>query len=184
MTPQEAMDVVGRVQAGQDIEAVLSLVKSGSLLMQLRVAPETRLRYDLPFSQQMPVDLLSSGSPYLASLVYEAMWPPSSSFRTHDVVRFSSQYLKPYHAAVLVEPLLEQVIPSRWTTISRDDKLLKDLLAAYFTREYHLFPVFHKDRFLEDMASGQTDCCSSLLVNTVLAYACVKLLPLIFLTTF
>jgi hypothetical protein len=52
---------------------------------------------------------------------------------------------------------------------------MKDLLAAYFTREYHLLPVFPKDQFLEDMANMKTGCCSSLLVNAVLGYGCVSL---------
>ena len=56
---------------------------------------------------------------------------------------------------------------------------MRDLLAAYFTHEYHSWPVFHKDHFLEDMASSQkeerrTSCCSSLLVNVTLAFACVN----------
>jgi hypothetical protein len=63
--------------------------------------------------------------------------------------------------------------------LSKDDVLLRDLLAAYFTHEYHLFPVFHKDYFLEDIATAQkqrqrTSCCSALLVNATLAYACVS----------
>jgi hypothetical protein len=56
---------------------------------------------------------------------------------------------------------------------------MRDLLAAYFTHEYHSWPVFQKDYFLEDMANAETDkrrtpCCSALLVNATLAYACVS----------
>ncbi|KAF3011042.1 hypothetical protein E8E13_011043 [Curvularia kusanoi] len=77
----------------------------------------------------------------------------------------------------MIEPRLESAKPSEWTTVSKDDALMRKLLAAFFTHEYHLSPAFYKDYFLEDMAVGQKHrtknmCCSSLLVNAVLAWAC------------
>ena len=68
--------------------------------------------------------------------------------------------------------------PSEWTSVCKDDGLLRDILTAYFMHEYHTFPVFHLDYFFEDMQSPRTNkrdirFCSALLVNAVLAYGCV-----------
>jgi len=60
---------------------------------------------------------------------------------------YQDQYVKPYHAALFIEPRLANARPSDWTTVSKDDALMRDLLAAYFMHEYHFLPVFQKDYF-------------------------------------
>ncbi|KAF2651945.1 hypothetical protein K491DRAFT_72640 [Lophiostoma macrostomum CBS 122681] len=81
------------------------------------------------------------------------------------------QYLKPYHGARLVEPLLGEVNPSRWTNVISDKQLYRRLLEAYILFQYSSCPVFQKELFLQDMVHGRTTFCSPLLVNTVLACA-------------
>ncbi|EOA89630.1 uncharacterized protein SETTUDRAFT_103856 [Exserohilum turcica Et28A] len=190
---QDAIELFHRVRAGGDVAAIVSHARDGNLLLQLHLAPETRFRYELPYSRDMPTLLLTSGSPYLDSLVYEAAaqralllqaQDPATTEPEHRVFppeytssEYRSEYVRPYHAAVLIEPRIENVKPSEWTTVSKDDALMRDLLTAYFAHEYHLWPVFHKDYFLEDMAkpkseNRKTPCCSALLVNAILAYAC------------
>jgi hypothetical protein len=190
---QDAVELFRRVRAGGDLEATLNHVRDGDLLLQMHLVPEIRLRYELPYSRDIPALLMASGSPYLDSTIYEAASQRVlHSHILHTTVTESEQhvspegtstymspYVKPYHAAVFIEPRLETVRPSQWTNVCKDDVLMRDLLAAYFTHEYHSWPGFHKDHFLEDMASSQkeerrTSCCSSLLVNVTLAYACVS----------
>lgn len=138
--------------------------------------------------------LLTSGSPYINSKILEAashcnLLPVANELAAAEPelrilpdinsMTYQSQYNTPYHGAVLIEPRLEAVKPSEWTTVCKDDALLRKLLAAFFTHEYHLCPAFHKDYFLEDMAAEPGNrakmlCCSPLLVNAVLAYACVS----------
>lgn len=48
------------------------------------------------------------------------------------------------------------------------------LLKLYFQYEHQFLSFFHKDLFLDDMLSGSTTFCSELLVNAVLALACVR----------
>lgn len=172
MKGEEVRKILPRLQAGEDVETLLSFLKVGDLLLQLRTVPESRLRYDLPYGRNMPAVLLSSSSPYFGSLIYQATWSHSEDHSA--TAKYQSNYLKPYHVATFFEPLLDNTKPSMWTNVSKDDDLMRGLLSAYFSREYHLFPVFHKDYFLQDMASGWTDCCSSLLVNTILAYSFVR----------
>lgn len=193
---QDATELFLRVRAGGDIATIVKHVQDGNLLLQLQLVPETRFRYELPYSRDMPTLLLTSGSPYLNSLIYEAtsqrvldsQTPVSAAMEPNQRIfpaeyassEYRSEYVRPYHAAVLVEPRLRSVKPSEWTTVCKDDALLRELLTAYFTHEYHLWPAFQKDCFLEDMAkpradNSKTPSCSPLLVNAILAYACVSI---------
>ena len=170
------------------------MLETETLLLQMHLVPETRLRYKLPYSRDIPESLLTSGSLYLDSMIYDAASQRALQLRHKAHVAEPKQhifpaeassihqdsYVKPYHAAVFVERRLENARPSEWTTVSKDNALMRDLLATYFTHEYHLFPVFQKDYCLEDMADpGITnqakECCSALLVNALLAYACVSI---------
>lgn len=89
-------------------------------------------------------------------------------------IAYHSLYLKPYHAAELVEPLLSSVKPSLWTSVCSDDELMRRLLSVHFLYQYPTFTAFHKDYFLKDMAAHRQNFCSTLLVNAVLAYSCVR----------
>lgn len=73
----------------------------------------------------------------------------------------------------MIEPLLSDAKPSLWTSVCNDDELMRDLLIVLFRCEYQLTAAFHKDLLLEDMTARHTDFCSLLLVNVLLAYACV-----------
>lgn len=52
---------------------------------------------------------------------------------------------------------------------------MRDLLHLYLLHEYHWLTCFPKDHFLDDMLSESERFCSSLLVNAVLAQACVSI---------
>lgn len=67
-------------------------------------------------------------------------------------------------------------VPARpWTTVTSDDSLVSHLVSTYFTWYHHTYPTLVEDRFIADMQGGNLDCtfCSPLLVNAVLAAACV-----------
>lgn len=75
-----------------------------------------------------------------------------------------------FHAANVAEPLLSDANPSNWTSVSKDDALMRDLLAVWIRCEYSFATAFQKDLLFEDMASHSQGFCSELLVNVVLAY--------------
>ncbi|KAH6683674.1 hypothetical protein F5X68DRAFT_171888 [Plectosphaerella plurivora] len=181
----EVQDILGRLRAGVSVESILSHVETGDLLVQLAVTPEARLRYEFPYIVDMPAGLLSN-NPYLESMLFESstLLPSSPTgpatmgrdvsvliqkFGTAD---YQSPYLKPIHAAEVIEPRLSSVKPSQWTSVSSDDTLMRQLLATFFRTEYLFNLPFQKDLFLEDMAAQRTTFCSSLLVNAVMSYCC------------
>lgn len=200
---QQALAILRRLRAGDRPELVLGQLSAGSALLQLSVKPEVRYRYVFPVMAEMPPGLVLD-NPYLDSVLYEAalLFPSSSSSSSspstaspplsppleasnspaqarhlshvHHRREIQSLYVMPYHAAETIIPRLCSVCPSAWTSVCKDDVLMRNLLASYFKNDYNCVAAFHIDYFLEDMATGRTDYCSSLLVNAVLAAACVS----------
>ena len=162
---EDAINIIHRIRAGADFEAVVRQVKDGNLLMQLSLMPETRRRYELPYTTKMPAFLLTPDNPYAPPAILNTQLDLRDS-------RWSSCYTKPYHAAVVSDTLINKVTILKWTTVISSDELLRQLLRTFFQFAYAEWFPFHKDLFLSDMAANRTDFCSSLLVNAVLANAC------------
>ncbi|KAF2692176.1 hypothetical protein K458DRAFT_286529, partial [Lentithecium fluviatile CBS 122367] len=174
----DAFEILRRIRAGENAEGIVRHVQEGNLLMELSVVPETRLRYQFPYIANMPSALLTPENKYLSSLLYEAIQAgsPSNEAAPAQSLLEQSPYAKPIHAARMIDPLLEQAKASEWTSVSTNDRLMRRLLEEYFVNEHPWELVIHKDYFLEDLSTGKTDFCSSLLVNALLAKACVNTL--------
>ncbi|KAK1757423.1 hypothetical protein QBC47DRAFT_155922 [Echria macrotheca] len=181
---RDAKEIFRRIRAGADIHSILRYVNYGDPLVQLAVVPEARYRYEFPFVSEMPALLIRPDNPYLDSKVYEfSLRPPLETKGQSNSTTSSSSpepvgdptlepYLKPFHAVTMLDPLLDAVKPSKWTSVSSDDTLLRKLLHEYFVNEHECFTVFHKDFFLQDMANMRPRFCSQLLVNAVLCMGC------------
>jgi hypothetical protein len=183
---QDALDILHRLRTGADVEGIVKHIRDGDLLVQLSLAPDTEFRYEFPAGFGVPSHFLSdSTNPYLSSFLYDAVWNTSPSTNMAHVGDFNRSrepsYSVPYHAASHVDVRISKIYPSKWTSVSTDDDLMRKLLHIYFASEYTSFPFFHKDHFLNDMAAGGQQFCSPLLVNTILALAWVSRFLLIFL---
>lgn len=169
-----------RIKMGADVEEVLRHVRDGDLLVQLSVEPETRLRYTLPYMDSMPAFLLVDDNQYLSTPLYEATFKaPTSTSDTLDpdesnTRKYMDPYMKPSHAAEVVEPILDRAHARQWTNIISDDGLFRRLITIYLSHQHAAFFWFKKELFLEDLVARRTQFCSSLLVNAVLAAACVS----------
>jgi hypothetical protein len=174
----DAATIFQQVRRGADPHSLLQNIEVGDVILQLKVTPETRYRFEFPYKSEMPASLLAPRNPYLGSVLYEAACITSNSYpAASDSLHnhFTPQYLKPYLAAKIVDHRLDSIKPSKWTNVSDDDDLMRRLLRLYLFHEYQMFPFFHIDHFLDDMLSGSKRFCSSLLVNSILAYAYVRL---------
>ena len=192
---KEGQQILRRIKAGADVDTLLSQIRDGNLLLQLALVPETRFRYEFPYISRMPEVLLQGENPYLQTILYEptavglspnlnvrsgaasttitADTVAPSSYKALGSSDYQSPYKMPFYAAELVEPLLGSIKSSQWTSVKIDVELMRTLLSGYFLNEYPWFPIFHKACFLEDMEAFRPEFCSSLLVNSVFAYACV-----------
>ena len=178
---KDAIDVVRRLRTDGDVATVIRQVKEGCLLLQLALTPETRLRYTFPYVAEMPARVQVADNQYLQSPVYETVFAignPSPPSMEELMTRYQGVYLRPYHAAEVVDARFSKIRASRWTTVISDDGLFRKVLQAYLLHEYTTFAFFHKDCFLDDLAKGRTRFCSLLMVNTILAIGCVSRLVL------
>lgn len=179
----EVTEILHRIRAGASITDIVRHVRSGDLLLQLAVRPERRYHYSLGRVLNVPDFLRAASSQYTASLVYRKSFDPKWHWSSPpdlppSAVDYGALYDAPFHVAQMVDADIDAAKPSRWTLVSSDDELLRDLLRSYFTHEYLFFPFFHKDSFLQDMIAGRRRFCSPLLVNAVLAASCVSLCSL------
>ncbi len=165
LSENDAIDVLRRLRAGESMSKIVSQVRDGNLLLQLSLVPETRRLYDPPKFTHIPDFLLTPENVYLSSAIY--MTAGQSETSSQDPV-----YTIPFHAAEVVDPLIDQATAAPWTIVISDNKLLRRLLRGFFQHAYAEWFPFHKDLFLSDMVSGKGNFCSALLVNAILANAC------------
>ncbi|RYO09559.1 hypothetical protein AA0119_g978 [Alternaria tenuissima] len=170
-----AHETLGLLRRGTDVHAVLRFLEYGSLRLQLMLVPDTTYQFTLPYLADMMPLFDSTDNPYLTSRLYKALSHETAHHSTEiQEHTYHAIYHVPYPGARMYDPRMspESLRPSRWTPISHDDVFLIRLLEDYFLYEYPLWPCFHKDHFLDDMATGRNDYCSPLLVNAILTAAC------------
>lgn len=63
---------------------------------------------------------------------------------------------------------------SNWTLVTDDTGFLAHLFTIWTEREHVYYHFLDREAFLADMSCGRGDFCSKLLVNVVLASACVR----------
>ncbi|RBR26067.1 uncharacterized protein FIESC28_01095 [Fusarium coffeatum] len=105
----------------------------------------------------------------------------SQTYNKHssiDKQNYHITYLVPYHAAQMVEPIVDKLGTTPWTRVISDNQLFRQLICSYFYYPHPCGPFAHKDLFFEDMATGRTDFCSPLLVNAVLSIASQSVLEI------
>ncbi|KAG7423301.1 Nitrogen assimilation transcription factor nirA [Fusarium oxysporum f. sp. raphani] len=173
----EVHEIIRRIRTGSDAETVAHQLSTADFLLQVQMEPETRCRYQFLYSPSMPSYLQTSTNPFIHTLIHE--WNENDHAGTISVPplweseeKCKAQYLRPVHAASIVDSRMDEIIPSKWTTVNADDDLMRTLIRAYFLYEYDWFTFFHKDYFLDDMLAGSSTFCSPLLVNAILAVGC------------
>ena len=188
----QSSEIVRKIRIGADIGTIIRQIHSDSFL-QTYSAPETELRFKSPYLNEMPAAIQRSENDYLESFVYEVVCAEGclpadgedKQLRQRrqcelDALakKYPPQYLKPYHSAKLVDQRLGLANVTRWTQVITDNELFMSMLSAYLLQDHPGFPVFHKDTFLQALVEGDGRFCSSLLVNALMAEACVRFISL------
>jgi hypothetical protein len=162
------------------MQAVLRFIDYGNPHPQLKLVLSTTYQFTSPYLADMLPLSAETHNPYLGSKLYSALFaetqaahePPETEEQTRE-----ANYPVPYSGARIYDMRIspESLKPFRWTSISSNDVFLTQLLECYFLYDFPLWPCFHKDHFLDDMAAGHNDYCSWLLVNSIFTTACVSL---------
>ncbi len=94
----------------------------------------------------------------------------------------SDDYRVRKDSRITVEKLCDnplfQVPCKPWSKVTKDDHLVSGLVSLYFTWDHPLMQVVDQEMFLHDMTAGDlsSEFCSPVLVNSILAVACVSCL--------
>lgn len=94
----------------------------------------------------------------------------------------SDDYRVRKDSRITVEKLCDnplfQVPCKPWTKVTKDDHLVSGLVSLYFTWDHPIMQVVDQEMFLHDMTAGDlsSEFCSPVLVNSILAVACVSCL--------
>ncbi|KAH7318265.1 hypothetical protein B0I35DRAFT_238375 [Stachybotrys elegans] len=170
-----------RLKLGVSPPAVLDYLLNEYRLVHLALRPDPQICFEFPYEKSIPEYLCVGQNKYLVSNIYNycvqqsrrasSSSLPAEEVRSQPVDAHMSPYARPYYLATICDPRLEQIQPSKWTSVSGDDQVMRSMLVRYFQYDYQWSPTFQKDHFLDDMLAGRTRFCSSLLVNAILAFA-------------
>ncbi|KAF5709501.1 conidial development fluffy [Fusarium mundagurra] len=72
---------------------------------------------------------------------------------------------------ILIDPRLHHVDISRWTSIPISNQFAAEAIALYLNMNQPWWAFFDTDLFLDDLVNVETNFCSSMLVNALLAWA-------------
>lgn len=77
----------------------------------------------------------------------------------------------------LVDERLRHLDINNWSSVAVSSTLAANAISLYLTNEHPIEGFFDADLFLDDLIAGRTTYCSRLLVNAILACACVSAPP-------
>ncbi|KAM0414561.1 hypothetical protein ACHAPT_013595, partial [Fusarium lateritium] len=141
----DAEVVLAKIRRGENVDDIARQIEYGDLLLQTSLMPETSYRYEFPLYPHIPSRLLQHPNPYLCSMIYELTTPSTATPQTQPSTppaEIHTPYLKPYHAAEVIDAQLSAVVPSRWTTVCSDDALMRRLLTAFFLQDHDWWTAF------------------------------------------
>lgn len=75
----------------------------------------------------------------------------------------------------LCDPRLHKLDIGYWTNVSIDNATAAKCISMYLETDHPLLGHFNPDLFVSDLTSKRRQYCSSLLVNSLLYWACVGL---------
>jgi len=116
--------------------------------------------------------LIVSLSEYASDAAFRS---PSVGHTTDPAL--SSATPQPYNASPYFDARLERIKIGNWTTVPVTDAAAARVLSLYLATDHCIVGFFDADLFLNALVSGDRRFCSPLLVNALLSWACVCLLP-------
>ncbi|KAF3941987.1 hypothetical protein ABW19_dt0210119 [Dactylella cylindrospora] len=153
-------------------EKILDHIKTSSVPSLQRVLNVIRGQAPL---EDIMLFIRNDHSPYLPT---DVISPEPATSDLSLLMNESWQALESGQQGISTEilddrPLLN-LAAQPWTTIVDDDELVSHLMSLYWTWDHPVWHLFDFDIFIEAMKKGDTTYCSPLLVNAVLAEACVS----------
>ncbi|KAM0194830.1 hypothetical protein ACHAPA_009089 [Fusarium lateritium] len=187
--PHEADEILRKIRAGQDVNAVTDAIQGGELTAQNNKTTTTKQKKNPLLRNDSATTSGSASSPTFSV--------PRMSFSQIPRARLTAPHDHPEHVfeeawqdsqrrssedSVFVD-LPGFTLPlSRWTNVYHDDKLLSHLLLLFWTWDTACNRVIDRTLFEDDLrnldpsapsAPSELRFCSPFLVNAVLAVSCL-----------
>ncbi|KAL6710509.1 hypothetical protein ACN47E_008557 [Coniothyrium glycines] len=176
-----AIQIFERIRQGSDIGSIIRFVQYGALRQHLSLVARPSACFASSYIDDVLPLLPREDNPYLGSKLHDfvvgvpntSSGSPLTDRPPHDE---ASLHI-PFPGARLYDERFanETLSLSRWTSISSDEHFLHGLLEAYFVYEFPFWPCLHMETFLEDLAAGSQENCSSFLINVILTAGCHSL---------
>lgn len=184
----EASEVFRRLRSGTDIQMVADQVQAGRLLSGVRRVSEYGSSGEGESSRILKPNLQGLNlhdeliQPGLGGQDSEdTLQEGNSQFLENDFARQDRTFgiikgteMRSTHASTSHghEFVVDKVQKS-WVTVLKDKKeIMHHLIDTYFTWQHSFFQSFPEGPFREDLASGSTKYCSSMLVTAICAAGC------------
>jgi Fungal specific transcription factor domain len=146
-SPVEVDEIVRRLRSRENIGAIITSARSGTLLQQLTGR-------DVEMQSGIDGDYSSREQTFGLTRVGVRTGHPDSDFPQS-------------RAPDAHTPLTNQ--NHQWTTVTDDQEFVDHLISVYFTWQHAFFQSFPERLFRQDMAAGRTKYCSKFLVNAICA---------------
>lgn len=160
-----AQDILRKIRDGLDVRAVLDQLNSA----------------DIDGTEDM-IDVFDLSDPTITShnvpIKRHEGTSASTIANSHQMIPdgYVDTLMPPGLVASVMSPS-DEVWPGvaqRWTRLTNNDELVAHLIHMYYEHQQWVCDFNNRHLFLEDFSSGETNMCSELLVNAILANACVS----------
>ena len=145
----DVTDIVQQIRADEDYESIADSLKKN-------------VTYTQPALQDS-----RSAEGQLSNIIGRPSTDESGVLKHFGVTSNLGLVSSPGHAP------LDQHRTGDWTKVTKNAELVNHLMDLYFCWSHPYYALFSKQAFLSDLESGRTKYCSSLLVNALLAVACL-----------
>ncbi|OTB06793.1 hypothetical protein M426DRAFT_9225 [Hypoxylon sp. CI-4A] len=166
--PSDPVDVLAVVKKTLEDDPLLPVKISNRQLMA-GLIPETQQTPDVPSMAQgdTPSTSAATGGPSEGTPM-SGITP--TLLETSDSGTGSFEPLQSMHT--IVDDRLKSIDFQRWTNVPITNELAAMLVSLYLEIDHPWCPLFDADLFLDDCVQGKTHFCSTLLMNSLLAWTC------------
>ena len=146
----ELSEIIRKLRRQEDVSHIIGAVANNTLLQPLtRNDPTISYGLEAAYSEEGQTFGLVKGT------------RGSDNNHPHGI---GGRYLPDAHSPMTNQP---------WTQVTDDQEFIEHLLSLYFSWQHSFFQSFPEKLFREDMASGRTKYCSTILVNAICAAGCL-----------
>lgn len=181
----QSREMLRRLRVGDSAEDLVNSIREGSVLLGQSLTSDIdemdTIRHTAPLASQAAQghdpELREPTVTVQNTLSQSSLESPDLStapFVPYNYDPHGQLMEPPYGAARMEDIRLSHIKASQWTTVTADDQTVSQLLAIYFLYDHPTYQILNLDLFLNDMMAGRADFCSALLVNMILATACVS----------